>query len=166
MLDIALQMDAARAVPATVFAITEIAPQTSTAAITLFAGTTVLTLRGEVAVETLIPGERIITRDAGMVLLYDLDMSRAALPAICVGAGAFGQARPQCDTLLAADARINVRADTLDVPASIPSGQIAAVDLTNGKTVTSLAAADRVKCTLIFDRPHVIYADGLELCAF
>jgi len=165
MLDNALHLDTPREVPAGVFQISEIAPLTGTAAITLFAGTTVLTLRGEVAVETLIPGDRIITRDTGMVMLHDLVISRASLPAIRVVADSFGQARPQRDTLLVTDALVNLRNWCIYQPSGSRTAQIIAMALVDGQSVTPQGTADRLTCTLVFDRPHVIYADGLELCA-
>jgi len=61
----------------------------------LIAGTIVLTGDGEIPVQYLSPGDRIITRNAGMVRLVQARLTRAVMHAVRIEAGLLGQKRPE-----------------------------------------------------------------------
>ncbi|UWP93210.1 Hint domain-containing protein [Aliiroseovarius crassostreae] len=113
-------------------------------------GTIVLTLRGEVAVEDLREGDRIITRDVGAQPLRAIEQSTAK--SALIQKGSLGANIPERDTRVAAEQAILLRGEK-----------------TSLVSVSSLAGEVREtleKTTLyrlIFDRNHVIYANGAEL---
>jgi hypothetical protein len=130
---------------------------TGFAELTLLAGTTILTALGEQKVEDLRPGDRVITRDCGMSRLCGVLHGDAPGPTVRIKADAFGPAYPLRDMVLPADTVIRFRdARTTATRA----GAIAA------HAHIDHADTPRGTCiTLCFDRRHIIYADGMELCA-
>lgn len=130
---------------------------TAPAALTLLPGTIILTALGERKVEDLRPGDRVITRDCGMSRISDVRHGDAAMPTVRIKADAFGPACPARDTALPADTVIQFRRARAT---GKPAGVIAA------QTLVDPSDARHSNCiTLCFDRRHVIYADGMELCA-
>ncbi|MDA5094384.1 Hint domain-containing protein [Aliiroseovarius sp. KMU-50] len=110
-------------------------------------GTIILTLRGEVAVEDLCEGDRIITRGIGAQPLRAIHQHNGN--AAVVRKNSLGENRPERDMRVAPDQALFLRGDTPTL------------------TKASKMAKEIVKKTtlyrLVFDRPHVIYADGAEL---
>ena len=113
-------------------------------------GTIVLTLRGEVPVEQLRSGDRVITRDRGAQTLRAVTKQFAHVTTIT--AGAFGADRPSRDMRVNADQPVMTRGQSTSLTAA-----------------RHLAGALReaMEHTLLyrlrFDAEHIIYADGLEL---
>ena len=71
----------------------------------LVAGTHLLTMDGELPVEHLTAGDRIITRDCGMAVLKRVEVSEVRVAPIVVKPGSFGHTRPsQTATILPAQA--------------------------------------------------------------
>lgn len=129
----------------------------------LTVGTTVLTLDGELPVQFLAPGDRIITRSGAKVLksvdvsvLRDADMIR-------VSASALGHDRPEADCFIAPGQKIMLR----DWRAKALYGQdvamIEAQRLCDGDYIRPETVTEIRVFTLKFDRDEVIYAGGLEL---
>lgn len=113
----------------------------------LATGTIVLTLRGEVAVEDLREGDRIITRDVGAQTLRAVqshDGKSATIAKDSLGANS-----PARDMQVAPEQTFLVRGDT---PALVSAAEMATPESVH----TTLYR-------LVFDRAHVIYADGAEL---
>lgn len=129
----------------------------------LSANTIVLTMNGERAVRDLKPGDRIITRDAGMAILKDIRSSTKTCPTVRIKAGSLGHNRPPDDIMLPAGTQILVR----DWRAKALFGQTQALvpahKLHDGEYVTVLGAATLSVYELTFERPHIIYAGGLEV---
>ncbi len=129
----------------------------------LLAGTSVLTLEGELPVEFLYPGDRIITRDAGAVPLRDVMAHRVRGQPVRIAAGTLGDRRPDRDLIVPAAQRLLVR----DWRAMALTGQrqamIPARSLLDGEFIRMLPWGELVLHQLIMDAPHVIYASGLEL---
>lgn len=129
----------------------------------LIAGTIVLTGDGEIPVQYLSEGDRIITRNAGMVRLSAMRLTRGVLAAVRIAAGSLGQKRPGTHVVLPASQPVLVR----DWRAKALAGQSQAVlpagCLIDGEYITDLGARPMTLVQLGFDAPHVIYADGMEL---
>lgn len=129
----------------------------------LLPGTIILTQKGEVPVEALQPGDRIITRDAGFVALQDIHTSEAEIHTIRILAGSLGDTRPEEDLDLPADQKILVRdwrAKAL-FGASQALAEIRA--LVDGEFISDQGRSSQHLHHLAFDAPHIIYAGGIEV---
>jgi hypothetical protein len=133
------------------------------ATLALCAGARVLTLDGEVAVEDLTPGARIITRDTGMARLVALSFAREEAEVILVKAGSLGQNRPERDSMVLPQTALHLRDWRAKAFRGAERANVRAEELIDDQFVIRCAARSRRVVTLVFDRPHVIYADGLEL---
>lgn len=141
------------------------APGTATAG--LVAGTTILTADGAIPVELLGRGDRVITRNTGLVTLEGISFHRQTGDFVRIAAGALSAQRPESDTVLAADQAILLRG----APAVSASGEgsctLRAGDLplvlrlSDGVTV--LRGADMCLVRLQFQRHQIVYANGLEV---
>jgi hypothetical protein len=133
--------------------------------IALCAGMTVLTLAGEIAAEDLVPGARIITRDSGAATLRKVSFARLTSSVIRFKAGSLGHTRPDHDTRALPGTLIHLRDWRAQALRRKPAASIAAEDLIDGEFIAAEPATTSLVVTLTFDRPHVIYADGLEIAA-
>jgi hypothetical protein len=128
-------------------------------------GTPIYAQDGILPVEHLVPGDRIITRDAGLVTLRALDVCAAVLPRVRVFAGSFGRERPARDLILPAAQRMLLRDGSAQAVIDRPQGLVALSGLVDGQAVEALGSGPIRLFTLVFDRPHLFYADGLELAS-
>jgi hypothetical protein len=141
-------------------------PVTSFVAQGMTAGTKVLTLDGELPVQFLAPGDRVITRSGArrltgveVAVLRDARMVR-------VSASALGHDRPEADLFLAPAQRLVVR----DWRARALYGRDIAIVLADrlcdGDYIRAETVAEVRVFTLRFETEEVVYAGGLELvCA-
>lgn len=129
----------------------------------LTAGTLVLTGDGALPVDYLDPGDRVVTRDGGAVILRGMEITRRSVPAVTIARGALGGNRPDRDTVLPAGQQVLLR----DWRAKALFGQDRALAplgrLVDGTYVRDSGLRRLTLIRLIFDAPHIIYADGLEL---
>lgn len=139
------------------------APKTITRTPGLCAGTHVLTARGEVPVEGLAAGDRIITRDAGMKAVQAVRHRSARFAPVRVTGGALGHSRPEQDTMLAPDTQVLIRDWRAKALFGRKSALVAAERLVDGKIISRAATQEVQLVELVFDGPHVVYADGLEI---
>ncbi|MEM1372197.1 MAG: Hint domain-containing protein [Pseudomonadota bacterium] len=126
----------------------------------------IMTASGERAVETLKPGDRVITRDRGMAVLEDIRARTVETALVKVAARSLGHNRPEHDTLLAAGQRVLIR--DWRAKAVFGSGRalVPAERLVDGEFIT-LQPKGRVRVfDLMFDDPHILYVDGLELVSY
>lgn len=133
----------------------------------LLAGTLVMTLDGELPVEHLAPGDRIITRDAGMAVLRAVRITPMRLAPIEVRAGSLGHTRPDRTTRLAPGARVHIRDWRAKAIYGTATADIPARRLTDGEFISE-APVERVcvhDLVFAFDQPHILYADGLEVAS-
>lgn len=131
----------------------------------LVAGTRVLTADGDLPVELLGPGDRIITRNTGLVRLVALHFHQCRGDFVQIKAGALGDTRPETDTILAADQTVLVRGNAALALAGQASWLVRASDLPDiaGKSV--LSGIEMTVVQMVFDTAQLVYADGLEtLC--
>jgi len=124
-------------------------------------GTGVMTMAGERPVEDLLPGDRIVTRDRGAVPLAGLERISAQYVPVTVLAAALN--RQAADTVLPAGQRILVR----DWRALALFGTATAIApirrLIDGEFIAAGPRTGGDLWFLSFERPHVIYAGGLEI---
>lgn len=129
----------------------------------IVAGSIIFTADGEIPVEYLSKGDKIVTRDAGMVTLVDTFIHRISAPAVGIKAGSLGHTRPDHNIIIPASQQVLVR----DWRAQSMFGKsqvvVQAGQLIDGEFITDLGVRDLHLVHLTFDRPHVIYADGLEI---
>jgi hypothetical protein len=131
------------------------------------AGTMIDTLGGPRAVEGLIPGDMVMTRDDGPQALRWI--GRRNVPAIgkmapiCIRENALGQ---HGEILVSPLHRVLVR----DVLAELLFGEaevlIAARDLVNDRTIRTIEGGEVDYVHLLFDQHQVIYAEGLATESF
>ena len=129
----------------------------------IVAGSIIFTAEGEIPIEYLSPGDKVVTRDSGMVTLLDTFIHRIPAQAVAIKAGSLGHTRPDHNVIIPAEQNILVR----DWRAQSMFGKaqtiVQAGDLIDGEFITDLGARDLHLVHLTFDRQHVIYADGLEI---
>jgi hypothetical protein len=129
----------------------------------IVAGTPVLTLDGEMPVQFLSPGDRIITRNGARVLAgVEVTLLQGA-EMVRIRASALGHDRPETDLFVAPSQPILIR----DWRAKALYGQAAALveaqRLADGEYIRKEAVAEVRLYTLHFAQAEVVYAGGLEL---
>lgn len=139
--------------------------QTMTQGVTygLMQGTPVLTLDGELPVEFLEPGDRILTR-AGSRRLTSVEVSIVRNARMMrVGASTLGRERPEEDLLLPAAQPVLVRDWRAMALAGTAQAMIAVSRLADGEYIRGEIVDEARIFTLGFEEEVVIYAGGLEL---
>ncbi|NRB04559.1 MAG: Hint domain-containing protein [Rhodobacteraceae bacterium] len=127
------------------------------------AGTLVATASGDVPIEYLNPGDRIVTRSAGLVRVDTVTSQLARTRFVAVNPGALGVRRPNHAALLPASQPVLLR----DGRASAVYGQsnviVAVGELADGDAIIAIGQRTSVLLSLNFADPQIIYADGMEL---
>ena len=128
-------------------------------------GTTIMTLDGEIPVEHLAVGDRIITRDSGMAVLKAIRVETHRMQPIRIKAGSLGHTRPDRDMIVAPQAEIHIRDWRAEALFGAPAALVAADRLVDGEFLAYQDASDIMLYTLEFDRRHILYADGIEMAS-
>ena len=148
---------------------TKIRPATEVVAeqslIGLCAGTIVLTLDGELPVEHLTIGDRVISRSSGTAVLRNIVITQAMMTPIRIKAGSLGHTRPDRDMLVSPNAQLHIRDWRAEALFGTPSAMISARRLIDGEFVAEETTRVVTLFNLVFDRAQVIYADGMEIGA-
>ncbi|MGJ8610846.1 MAG: Hint domain-containing protein [Octadecabacter sp.] len=131
----------------------------------LAAGTTVMTLDGEKAVENLNVGDRVITRDSGMAILRSVRTKVAHVASIQIKAGSLGHTRPHADMLVGPDTLVHIRDWRAKALFGADVATVKAKRLIDGEFVSEVEAQKMTVSELVFDKQHIIYADGLEVAS-
>lgn len=126
-------------------------------------GTILLTQEGEMPVEFLSPGDRIITRDAGMVRLQNIRHRRVLTRAISFAAGSLGDTRPDCDLVLPAAQMVLIRDWRAQAMFGVDQAETRADRLVDEEFICDLGPQKMLLHQLQFGDPHIVYAGGLEL---
>ena len=129
----------------------------------IVAGSIIFTADGEIPVEYLSPGDKVVTRDAGMVTLRETYTHRITAPAVAIKAGSLGHTRPDHNVIIPAAQQILVRdwrAQSMFGKAQVV---VQAGQLIDEEFILDLGTRDLHLVHLTFDKTHVIYADGLEI---
>ncbi|MFU8864241.1 MAG: Hint domain-containing protein [Rhodobacterales bacterium] len=131
----------------------------------LVAGTTVLTADGIIPVEMLCPGDRIVTRNTGLVRLSRLSFSQYDGDFIAITARALTETRPETDTIVPAAQTVLLRGACAQAVTGQSTGLAPAGQLLGMPGVTLHQDYQMTLVQLVFDTPQLVYADGLEtLC--
>ncbi len=131
----------------------------------LTAGTTIMTLDGELPVEHLNVGDRIITRDAGMSVLRDIREKTVDVGAITIKAGSLGHTRPESDMIVGPDTLVHIRDWRAKALFGADVATVKAKRLIDGEFVAEQDVATTKVYELIFDKQHIVYANGLEIAS-
>ena len=129
----------------------------------LVAGSIVMTLQGEMPVDALAPGDRIITREAGMAVIRDIRKKEVTCDMIAVMAGSLGHTRPDRDVSLPADQRILIRDWRAEALTGRKQALIPARTLVDNEFVRLQKDVTVTLYEIELDRAQTIYADGLEV---
>jgi len=126
-------------------------------------GSSVMTLRGLRPVETLCPGDRVVTRSSGALPISHIERVSLVSRAVYILSGSFGHHQRDRDTLLPAAQCVLLR----DWRAKVFTGQSTALlrarDLVDGEFVRDLGIIPMSVIRIFCATPQVIYADGMEL---
>ncbi len=127
-------------------------------------GTEIVTLDGLIPIEHLLPGDRVITRDAGAQRLRAVVRRRVPdnLRMVTVTRDALG-GKPDADIVLLPHQRILIRDWRAKTLYGAPQVKIAAARLIDGEYVRWAETKPTHVMSLHFDRLHIVYAGGLEL---
>ena len=129
------------------------------------AGTTIMTLDGEMPVEHLSVGDRVITRDSGMAVLRAVKSESIRTQTIRIKAGSLGHTRPDRDMIVAPQAQIHIRDWRAEALFGATAAIVSADRLVDGEYLAFQENADVTLYTLEFDRQHIVYADGIEMAS-
>ncbi|MCB5197820.1 Hint domain-containing protein [Loktanella sp. TSTF-M6] len=129
------------------------------------AGTTIMTMEGEMPVEHLEAGMRIITRDSGMAILRKIDVATQKIAPIRIKAGSLGHTRPDRDIMVTPNTILHIRDWRAEALFGTQTANIEAARLVDGEYLAPQAAQQMTTYTLTFDRQHILYADGIEMAS-
>lgn len=128
-------------------------------------GTIVLTLDGEIPVEHLNAGDRVITRDTGIATLRAVHMREVTFTPYKISADRLGEGRPVADTLVAADQHILVRGLLAKALYDTETAMVPVSRLADGEYIAKCSEQTLRIYELEFDTAHVVYANGLEIAS-
>ena len=129
------------------------------------AGTTIMTLDGEIPVEHLTPGDRVITRDSGMAILKNVTRHTVRMQPVRIKAGSLGHTRPDRDMIVAPGTRLHIRDWRAEALFGTRAALVEASRLIDGEFLALGEPVDMSVYDLHFDREHILYADGIELAS-
>ncbi len=134
-------------------------------------GTMIVTERGEVAVEALRVGDRVLTRDAGFQSIQwigDTTVRRTPTTApVLISAGALGDAGPSRDLRVSPQHRVLMRDARLDLHFGVGEALVPARHLVNESGVRRETGPGRVRYFhILFDTHQIVYSEGLPTESF
>ena len=129
----------------------------------LLQGAKLLTLDGEIPVEFLSVGDKLITRDSGISRVEHIQRTTREVHAIALAAGSLGHTRPENDAQLAGDQMVLIRDWRARALFNSERALVAARTLVDGEFITDLGQIETTVYQIFCDGPHILYADGLEL---
>ena len=135
------------------------------------AGTMIVTDRGEVAVEDLAVGDKVLTRDDGFQPIRWIGESRvrrsAASAPIRVRAGALGEGRPSRDLRVSPQHRVLLRDARLDLYFGVGEALVPAKQLVDGESIIQERDGPAVRYFhILFDTHQIVYSDGMPTESF
>ncbi|QIE45326.1 hypothetical protein G5B38_07195 [Pseudohalocynthiibacter aestuariivivens] len=128
-------------------------------------GSILLTQSGETLVEDIVPGDRIITRDCGLVAVDNIRKHHVTTHTVRILAGSLGDTRPDRDVVMPAEQELLVRDWRAQALFGAAQAMVPVRSLVDGEFITHDGVRTLTLYQLCFDAPHVIYVDGLELAA-
>jgi hypothetical protein len=131
------------------------------------AGTRIRTPGGEVPVETLLPGDLVLTQDEGAQPLRWIGRRRVAargdFAPIRIAANTFGTHR---DLLLSPLHRVLIRDSLAELLFGEREVLVAARDLVNDRSVRRIEGGEVEYVHILFDRHQVVFSEGLPTESF
>lgn len=131
----------------------------------LCAGTSVMTMQGEMPVEHLNPGDKIITRDSGMAVLRKVTTHNIKARTIRIKAGSLGHTRPDRDMMVMDKTPLHIRDWRAEALFGKPAVIVEADRLVDGEFVAAQDLREVTVYALTFDKQHILYADGMEVAS-
>jgi hypothetical protein len=135
------------------------------------AGTRIMTARGPVAVEELLPGELVLTRDNGAQplrwvgqrhLSYNELLARPALQPVRIGPGALGAEGPERSMLVSPQHRVLIEGARAEMYFGESEVLVPAKYLTDLAEVTRALPAEGVTYVhILFDQHEIVLSDGI-----
>lgn len=126
-------------------------------------GTQVMTLQGNLPVEYLAAGDRVVTRNGARTLRHVACRALTDCP-ICVRRGALGPGRPTADMYLAPDQGVHLRDWCARVLCGSDQAAVPVSRLRDGKHIFWGEHPGELRVyDLEFTREQVIYAEGVEV---
>jgi hypothetical protein len=139
------------------------APNTQKLCYGIPVGVKIMTSEGEIPSEFVCPGDKVVTRNGGLISVDAVVAGTYSTRAIRISEGCFGKAGPAEDVVVPIDQPVLVR----DWRARAMFGQSQAMttagQLVDGEFITDIGPRRMRLVRFSFDRPRVIYAGGLEL---
>jgi hypothetical protein len=134
-------------------------------------GTLIRTDRGERAVEAIVAGDRVLTRDHGFQAVRwagrVLAKPGPATWPVRITAGALGEGLPERDLRVSPQHRVLLSGARLELELSLTEALVPARHLVNGRTILRERGATPVAYHhLLFDRHEVIYSEGVPTESF
>lgn len=129
----------------------------------LMAHSIILTLDGEMRVGDLEPGQRVITRDSGTAQVKSVRRHQILAQAVRISAGSLGDTRPDRDVTVPAGQGVLVRDWRAQALFGATQAMVPAARLVDGEFITNLGLTSMTIFEIEFDRPHILYVDGLEV---
>ena len=123
----------------------------------------IMTLKGEMQVCDIQPGDRVITRDCGTAQVARIVSRTIAARRVQIKAGSLGHTRPDHDVILPADQPILIRDWRARALFGCNQALVPAHRLVDGEFVTLKTSAVMTVYDIEFDQPHILYVDGLEI---
>ena len=136
---------------------------TSAIADGILRGTIVLTLKGEMPVEQLMPGDKVITRDSGVATVTAIESLKTIVQTVKIKAGSLGQTRPEDDVVIPAEQDILVRDWRARSLFGLDQAVVPAGKLIDDEYIVDNGLQDALLFQICFDQPHVFYAGGVEV---
>lgn len=130
---------------------------------TLIAGTRVQTREGEIPVEALRAGDQIITRTQGYSHVAGIRKARSMMHGVTFAAGSLGHSHPGSDLILPINQQVLIRDWRAKAMFGQPQAVVPAFELIDDEFIRDEGLQMLDLCILSFDRPHVIYAGGMEI---
>ncbi|SLN60144.1 Hint domain-containing protein [Roseisalinus antarcticus] len=129
------------------------------------AGTYIATTRGEIAIEALTVGQRVLTRDNGLqkvlwVGTVEVALTRAEDTPVRIRAGALGAGLPQSDLIVAPAHRVLVFGAIAQEMFGCSEAFVTAANLTFLPGIARLPAATMTYHQVLFARHEVILSNG------
>lgn len=126
----------------------------------------VATIRGEVALDQLRIGDRVLTRDNGLQELRWLAVQQdAATAPIRISAGALGPGYPQSDLLVSPQHRVVVTGEIALMLFDAPEAEVAAQALLGLAGISRETALAGCYALTAFDHPETILVNGAWVAA-
>jgi hypothetical protein len=126
-------------------------------------GALILTPDGERPVETLRPGDLVVTRDRGAqrVLWVGTETwpGTGDTAPVLIRAGALGNRR---DLLVSPQHRMLIRGWRAELFAGLPEAMVAAVHLVNGRTVVRAPRPSVTYLHFMLERHEIVFAEGAQ----